>query len=59
MKSILQQIKVKCEAKAKEMAALELSIWNPEHERDLKKDFGYTDSKIKSRKCNLINSLKK
>lgn len=54
----LQTIKKKCEAKNKEMAALELSVWDTNHEKELKEIFGFNDAKLKARKKDLqIRSL--
>jgi hypothetical protein len=53
----LNSMKVKCEAKAKEMATLELSVWDSTHEKELKTHFGFTDKKLSQRKSKL-NSLK-
>lgn len=49
----LQQMKNKAEAKAKQMAALELSVWDENHERELKQYFGFTDAKLTQRKKQL------
>lgn len=46
-------MKVKCEAKAKQMNALELSVWNERHESELKQHFGFTDKKLSKRKKSL------
>ena len=50
MKNYLEQIKLKCIAKSKELAILELSIWNDEHESALIRDFGFTTKTVKERK---------
>lgn len=49
----LQQMKNKAEAKAKQMAALELSVWDNNHENELKQHFGFTDAKLIQRKKQL------
>lgn len=49
----MEQMRIKCEAKAKYFAELELSVWNEKHESDLKKDFGYTDKSLAKRKKQL------
>jgi hypothetical protein len=46
----LASMKQKCEAKAKQMNALELSIWNEKHESELKQYFGFTDKSLNDRK---------
>lgn len=51
--NFLNEMKAKCEAKAKQMAALELSVWDEKHESELKKHFGFTDKKLAIRKKNL------
>lgn len=52
-KTFLQQVKIKAEAKAKQMNALELSIWNDRHEKELKESFGFNDKQIDERKKQL------
>lgn len=50
----LSQMKAKCEARSKEMAALELSIHDdPTHKKELKQYFGFTDKKLAVRKKQL------
>jgi len=49
----LAEMKAKAEAKAKQMKALELSIWDEKHESELKKHFGFTDKSLKARKAEL------
>lgn len=49
----LQQMKAKAEHKAKQMAALELSVWNSDHESQLKQNFGFTDKTLAIRKKEL------
>lgn len=51
--TFLQQMKAKAEAKAKEMAALELANWNANHESELKAHFGFTDKTLAERKTKL------
>jgi len=51
--NFLDQMKAKCLAKAKQMNALELSIWDEKHEQELKQHFGFTDKSLKSRKKEL------
>jgi hypothetical protein len=51
--------KAKAEKKAKEMAAIELSCWNNNHESELKEWFGFTDKLLLDRKeelSTLVNS---
>ena len=50
---LLIKIKAKCEAKAKQMAAIELSVWDEKHETELKDHFGFTDKKLAERKNEL------
>ena len=51
--NFLEQMKMKCQAKAKEMNALELSIWDEKHEQELKQHFGFTEKSLKARKNQL------
>jgi hypothetical protein len=53
----LEQMRIKCEAKAKQMNALELSVWNESHEVGLKSDFGFNDKTIAERKVYLLNNI--
>ena len=60
MQSFLDQMKAKAEAKAKEMAKLELSFWNSLTEAEYKtreaemiEHFGFTAKKLKARKIQL------
>jgi hypothetical protein len=55
--TFLESIKKRCESKAKEMAALELSVWDSTHDKELKTHFGFTDKSLSDRKSKL-NSLK-
>ena len=50
----LASAKVKAAKKAKEMAYLELSVWNDKHEFELENQFGYSKDDIRNRKNNLI-----
>lgn len=52
-KTFLEQMKQKAEAKARQMNALELSVWNDGHEKALKNDFGFTGKQIAERKKQL------
>lgn len=51
--TFLEQMKAKSEAKGKQMAALELSVWNDKHESELKQHFGFNDKKLAQRKREL------
>lgn len=51
--NFLEQMRLRCQAKAKEMAALELGHWTPAHESALQKDFGFTPHTVKVRKAEL------
>lgn len=53
MQTFLEAMKAKCEKKAAEMARLELSVWNDTHEKELKKNFGFTVNTLKKRKQSL------
>jgi hypothetical protein len=44
------RMKLKCEAKAKGMAKMEFSVWDSNHEDQLKKHFGYNDKRLLERK---------
>ena len=55
--NFLDQMKAKCEAKSKQMNALELSGWNENHERELKQHFGFTDESLKARKIELTKNV--
>lgn len=57
MNTFLQQMKTKAERKAKEMASLELSIWDEKHENELKSHFGFNDKKLNDRKAELKKQL--
>ncbi len=57
MNDFLKKMQEKCQAKAKQMNALELSIWDAKHESELKKHFGFTDKKLADRKKQLQNDL--
>lgn len=46
-------MKAKAEAKAKQMRALELSIWDANHESELKAHFGFTGKTLAARKTSL------
>lgn len=54
VQKFLAQAKANAERKAAEMAALELSVWSPKHERELKEFFGETDASLRKRKQDLI-----
>ena len=57
--SFLNQMKTKCKAKAKQMAALELTIYdNENHKNELKQHFGFTDKKLAKRKTELQLAIK-
>lgn len=58
VKDFLSQMKTRCESKAREMAALELSVWDEKHERELTKHFGFTDASLKERKRQLKTAAK-
>jgi hypothetical protein len=51
--TFLQQMKTKCKAKAKQMASLELSVWNYKHESELKSNFGFTNKQLTNRRKEL------
>jgi hypothetical protein len=55
--NFLLKMKIKAEAKAREMAALELSIWDRNHEKELKTNFGFTDKQLIERKQELQKTL--
>jgi hypothetical protein len=60
--SIVQQFLAKqkqiAENKAIEMAKLELSVWNQNHESELKSSFGFTDKTLAQRKKQLSKTSK-
>lgn len=58
VQDFLQQVKLNAEKKAKEMAALELSVWNEEHEKGLVENFGFTAKQAKERKTELQAKIK-
>jgi hypothetical protein len=58
IESFLQQVKQKCEAKAKQMAAVELSVWNDGHESELKQHHGFTNATLKQRQQELIKKIR-
>lgn len=49
----LEKMKAKCISKSKEMAGLELSIWDNKHEKALGEDFGFNSKEIEKRKIAL------
>ncbi len=51
--TFLEEMKVKAEAKAVQMAKLELSVWNDGHEQELKQHFGFNDKSLAARKRQL------
>lgn len=51
----LAETKAKCEATAKRMAKLELSVWDNQHETDLVSDFGFTKKTVSERKNQLLD----
>lgn len=57
MTDFLEQIKLKCQQKAKQMNQLELSVWDEKHEAELNTHFCFTDKKLKERKKQLENDL--
>jgi hypothetical protein len=58
MATFLAETKKKCEATAKKMNALELSIWNETHEQQLISKFGFSKKSLAERKKQLTaNSL--
>jgi hypothetical protein len=60
--SIVEQFLAKqkqiAENKAVEMAKLELSVWNQNHESELKVNFGFTDKALAQRKKQLSKTSK-
>jgi len=60
--SIVEQFLAKqkqiAENKAIEMAKLELSVWNQNHELELKSNFGFTDKTLAQRKKQLSKTSK-
>lgn len=52
--NFLDQMKAKCEAKAKQMNALELKHWDSNTERQLISDFKFTPKQVAERKANLM-----
>ena len=56
--TFLQQMKAKCESKAKQMASIELSVIdNASHRQELKQYFGFTDKTIAKRKSDLQKAV--
>ena len=53
----LNQVKKNAEAKAKQLAALELSAWNDKHEAELIKYFGFNKQTVKQRKLELQKKI--
>lgn len=51
--NFLEQMKINAQDKAKQMAKLELSVWDDKHEADLKADFGFDDQTVADRKKEL------
>lgn len=49
----LQQTKANGEAKSKQMAGIELSVWDNQHEHELKEHFGFNDKSLQKRKTEL------
>lgn len=49
-------MKAKCQDKARELAALELSVWDANHEQQLIRHFGYTPKSVATRKRELISN---
>ena len=58
MTEFMQQVKINAIKKAKQMASLELSIWNSTHEKELKNNFGFNDNKLRERKTELLRTVK-
>jgi hypothetical protein len=54
--TFLAETKKKCEATARKMNKIELSIWDAQHEKELKENYGFTDKSLKARKQQLINN---
>jgi hypothetical protein len=55
VQEFLKQAKANAITKGKEMAKLELTIWNEKHETELKKFHGFTDATLSQRKLQLSN----
>ena len=53
----LQAMKAKAEQKAKQMAELELSVWDSKHESELINNFGFSKASLANRKLELSKSI--
>jgi hypothetical protein len=51
--NFLEQMRIKAESKAIQMAALELANWNNRHEAELIQNFGFMPATVADRKANL------
>ena len=55
VKDFLAQAKANAITKGKEMAKIELSVWDSNHEAQLKQFHGFTDTTLAKRKSKLTN----
>lgn len=58
VQELLNIAKENAKRKARQMAALELSVWDKKHEQDLKRYYGFTGKKLADRKRELIAAAK-